>query len=162
MGFGKSLREEFIVKVRRQKKILEIIKNRHISTQSELAEALMKAGFQVTQATVSRDVKELRLVKVSQGDNTYTYGLPKGQVPVRDNNRLRRMFREVVLSIDHSENLVVIRTLPGNAHGVASLIDGADWKDLIGTVAGDDTIISVAKPKTAAEDVVQRMRNLME
>ena len=150
------------MKVRRQKKILEIIKNDHISTQSELAEALLKAGFQVTQATVSRDIKELRLVKISQGENSYTYGLPKGQVPIRDNHRLRRMFREVVLSIDYSDNIIVIRTLPGNAHGVASLIDGIDWMDIIGTVAGDDTIFSVVKEKGLAEEVAQRMRNLME
>jgi transcriptional regulator of arginine metabolism len=150
------------MKVRRQKKILEIVKNSQISTQSELAEELTKAGFKVTQATVSRDIKELRLVKVSQGDNSYTYGLPKGQIPVRDNHRLRRMFREVVLSIEYSENIIVIRTLPGNAHGVASLIDGVDWSDLIGTVAGDDTIMSVIRPKEATEDVVRRMRGLME
>jgi len=150
------------MKGRRQKKILEIIAKETISTQGELVEALQRSGFNVTQATVSRDIKELRLVKIARGDNQYAYGLPKGQVPMKDESRLRRLFRDAVLHIDYSENIVVIHTLPGNANSVCSLLDAVGWPELLGAVAGDDTIIIVVRSKELVPKVMERLNKIVD
>lgn len=151
------------MKTLRQKKIMELVENQEISTQEELAEALKKAGFEVTQATISRDIKELRFVKIPTGNNTYRYGLPpeRSNFPQND-ERLKRMIQDSVVSLDYSENLVVLRTYPGNAQAVASLIDGAEWESVIGTVAGDDTILLVVKPLGQVENLIKKIRSLME
>jgi transcriptional regulator of arginine metabolism len=150
------------MKGRRQKKILEIISKDAISTQGELVEALQKSGYNVTQATVSRDIKELRLVKIARGDNNYAYGLPKGQVPMQDESRLRRLFRDAVINLDYSENIVVIHTLPGNANSVCSLLDAVGWPELLGAVAGDDTIIVVVRSKELVPAVMERVRSIID
>jgi transcriptional regulator of arginine metabolism len=150
------------LKALRQRKIKEIIKNKNISTQEELANALKEAGFNVTQATVSRDIKELRLIKITREDNLYVYGLPKEQEIVHNEERLRLMMQEFVLNINFSENIVVIKTYPGNAHGVASLIDGSKWQSIIGTLAGDDTILLVIKPKEKVGAILHKLKSLME
>jgi transcriptional regulator of arginine metabolism len=151
-----------IMKGRRQKKILEMIAHEPISTQSELVLALQNNGFNVTQATVSRDIKELRLVKIARSDNQYVYGLPKGHVPIQDENRLRRLFRDAVMHLDHSENIVVIHTLPGNANSVCSLLDAVAWPEILGAVAGDDTIIVVIRSKEAVPLIMSRLNAILE
>lgn len=149
------------MKGKRQKRIVEIISKEPIRTQDELAAVLQNEGYNVTQATVSRDIKELRLVKVARGDG-YAYSMPKGQLPMQDGNRLRRIFRDAVLNIACSENILVIHTLPGNANSVCSLLDAAEWDEFLGAVAGDDTILAVAKTKDHVESLMQKMQNLME
>jgi transcriptional regulator of arginine metabolism len=147
------------MKIRRQKKIIEIIEKQIISTQDELAEALRATGYNVTQATVSRDIKELRLVKVTTGENEYRYGLPKEQEYVKNEERLSRLMNELVLSVAASENIIVLHTYPGNAPTIASLIDGSSWPEIIGTVAGDDTVLLIIKSlqETQARPEVVRM-----
>ena len=152
----------FSLKALRQRKIKEIIKSKNISTQEELAQALQKAGFNVTQATVSRDIKELRLIKIARKDNLYVYGLPEEQEIIHNEERLRLMMQEFVLNIDYSENIVVMKTYPGNAHGVASLIDGSKWQGVIGTLAGDDTILLVIKPKEKVGALINKLESLMK
>ncbi len=148
------------MKIRRQMKIIELIEREEIGTQEELAEKLRQNGFDVTQATVSRDIKELRLIKVPTGDHSYRYGTPREPQPANLQERLRRLFRDSAASIDFSENLIVIRTLPGNAMALASVIDGSNWQEIIGTVGGDDTILVIVKPKEAVEAVVRRFESL--
>ena len=148
------------MKIRRQMKILELIEREEIGTQEELAEKLRQSGFDVTQATVSRDIKELRLIKVPTGDHTYRYAAPREPQPANLQERLKRMFRDSATSIDFSENLLVIRTLPGNAMALASVIDGSNWPEIIGTVGGDDTILVIVKPREAVDAVVQRFESL--
>ncbi len=148
------------MKIRRQMKILELIEREEIGTQEELAEKLRQSGFDVTQATVSRDIKELRLIKVPTGDHTYRYAAPREHQPANLQERLKRMFRDSATSIDFSENLLVIRTLPGNAMALASVIDGSNWPEIIGTVGGDDTILVIVKPREAVDAVVQRFESL--
>jgi len=150
------------LKALRQRKIKEIIKNSSISTQEELAEALKKTGFEVTQATVSRDIKELRLIKIAGQDFVSVYSLPKEQEMVQNEERLRLMMQEFVIEIDFSENIVVLKTYPGNAHGVASLLDGSKWPGIIGTLAGDDTILLVIKPKEKVEVILGKLKSLMK
>lgn len=156
------------MKTGRQRKIMDIIEKQIISTQEELAEELQKAGFDVTQATVSRDIKELRLIKIPAGGNTYRYSIPKEQSFPQSEERLRRMFQDLVISMDYSENIVVLHTYPGNAHGIASLIDGSNWPEIIGSVAGDDTILLVVKGpgkinnQEAVAKLMDKLQSLME
>lgn len=149
------------MKVRRQMKILELINSRPIETQEELAELLSQSGFEVTQATVSRDIKELRLIKVPTGQDRYRYALPPELPKGTIEPRLRRIFRESVISMDSSENLIVVKCLPGSAQAVGSAIDSLDWEDIIGTVAGDDTILVVVKQKEKVPEVLKGFEQLM-
>jgi len=148
------------LKARRQAKILEVIRHAVIETQEELAEALGRHGIPVTQATVSRDIKELQLNKVSTGDGRYRYALPE-EAPSSSWDKRRRIFRESVLEVEHSENIVVIKSLPGTAPGVASAIDHLGWTEMLGSVAGDDTVLVVIKPREVAAEIAQRIRGLM-
>ena len=143
----------------RQRKIMIIIQEKIIGTQEELAEALCEEGFNVTQATVSRDIKELGLVKIAIGNERYKYALPKDiSLPEK---RITFMLREFVLSIVHSENLLVVKTAPGNASAVASSIDSAGWNEIIGTIAGDDTILLIVQSKEKVETVLQRINSYL-
>lgn len=131
-------------KGQRHIKIREIIANREIETQDELVDHLKNAGFNVTQATVSRDIKELHLVKVPMQDGRYKYSLPADQ---RFNplQKLKRSLMDSFVSIDHANNLIVMKTLPGNANAVGALIDNLDWNEILGTICGDDTILIICR-----------------
>ena len=149
------------MKNKRQKRILEIIGQEPVRTQSDLAVLLQKDGIHVTQATVSRDIKELRLIKVAKGDG-YAYSVPKGQPAMQDNSRLRRIFRDAVLRIAESGNIIVLHTLPGNANSVCSLLDAAEWDECLGAVAGDDTILIVAKSGDHIRSMLERMQGMLD
>lgn len=156
------------MKIIRQKKIVELISAKDIKTQEELAEALVKEGFQVTQATVSRDIKELRLIKISNGENSYKYGLPKENELSLNEEKISRLMKEMVRNIKTSENIVVLHTYPGNAQTVASLVDGAKWPEVVGTVAGDDTVILIInrkrekRPSPEITKIIQRLNSMMK
>ena len=145
------------MKNRRQRRILEIVSNETIGTQKELAERLQQEGFETTQATISRDIKELLLVKVNIGGDRYKYVIAQ-ETPVTD-AKLRMVLREFIISYDFSENLLILNTAPGNANTVASAIDRARWPQVIGTLAGDDTVMLVIKPKEAVKDVVEKIED---
>lgn len=150
------------MKLRRQQLILEIIESKPITTQEELARELEKRGISTTQATISRDIKELQLVKVPAGGDVYRYARPQNQMDSsRSQERLRRLFQDAVVSIDFSENIIVVHTLPGAAQGVASAIDQAGWREIIGTVAGDDTIFVIVKPRDVVMQVVEKLESLL-
>ncbi|MDR3271614.1 MAG: arginine repressor [Peptococcaceae bacterium] len=149
------------MKAQRRRKIQQFIAQETIHTQEELAERLRLEGFQVTQATVSRDIKEMGLMKILGQDDEYHYAIPGEAVFVNGLDNLRRRAREVVVSVNDSENLVIIRTTPGNAQALASLIDASRWTDVVGTVGGDDTVLVVVKPKEAVPEVRQRFMDLM-
>ena len=145
------------MKNRSQRRILEIVSNETIGTQKELAERLQQEGFETTQATISRDIKELLLVKVNIGGDRYKYVIAQ-ETPVTD-AKLRMVLREFIISYDFSENLLILNTAPGNANTVASAIDRARWPQVIGTLAGDDTVMLVIKPKEAVKDVVEKIED---
>lgn len=149
------------MKTRRQLKIQEHITNNHISTQQELAQRLLEDGFDVTQATISRDIKEMGLIKVPGVGDEYHYALRGESHPMDYQERLKRMFKEAVISFDSSENIVVIRTIPGNAQALALLLDNTDWKEVIGSVAGDDTIFLLVKPKSDVDKIINRLTGLV-
>ena len=145
------------MKARRQMKVQEIISREIVRTQEELADKLRLAGFEVTQATVSRDIKEMGLIKVPCASDDYRYAVSAEVPPSNLYDRLKRLMRETVVSINDSENLIVIRTIPGNAHALAAVLDKSNWEEVIGTVAGDDTILLVIKAKEVVSLVLERL-----
>jgi len=149
------------MKARRQMKVQEIITKEIIRTQEDLADRLRLSGFDVTQATVSRDIKEMGLIKVPSAGEDYRYAVPTEVHPTNLQDRLKRLLRETVVSINDTESLIVIRTIPGNAHALAAVLDNSNWEEVIGTVAGDDTILLVIKPKEAVSGVLGRITTLL-
>lgn len=149
-----------MTKAKRHIKIREIIAKHEIETQDELVDALKKAGYNVTQATVSRDIKELHLVKVPLPDGRYKYSLPADN---RFNplQKLKRILVDSFVNIDSAENLVVLKTLPGNANAVAALIDNLDWEEIVGTISGDDTILIVCRNKKQSEKLTKRFLQML-
>ncbi len=141
----------------RQAIIKEIVARSQVETQEELTAMLRRQHIQVTQATVSRDVKELMLVKVPAGDGRYCYALPQEPAAALSPDRVTRLLRDSVVGLADSENLIVVKTLPGTANAVASVLDGLRWPEIIGTVAGDDSILVVVKPRAAVPRVLEKL-----
>ena len=127
------------MKYSRHSKILEIIDNEEIETQEELAKGLRNCGFNVTQATVSRDIKELRLIKVLTKEGRYKYATIK-QHENAISERFIKIFKDSVVQIDFAGNMIVIKTLIGAASAAAAALDALDVKEIVGSIAGDDTI----------------------
>ena len=131
------------MKNKRQLKILELIEKHAVETQEELAARLKSEGFDVTQATISRDIKELRLAKVLDSSGRYKYATQSRDSEDKMQKKLATIFRECVTHIDCARNIVVIKTLNGLASGAAAAIDSMNISQIIGTLAGDDTIFIV-------------------
>ncbi|NLY91452.1 MAG: arginine repressor [Firmicutes bacterium] len=148
------------MKARRHGLILSIIKEQPIQTQEELGEALKAEGVEVTQATLSRDIKELGLIKVPTPNGEYRYSLPLDRNFSDLLKRAERIFEHAVISIDHTENLIVIKTSSGTAHAVAAALDDLDWKEVVGTIAGDDSILVIVRKKQQVEQVLERLYKL--
>lgn len=140
------------MKSRRHFAIMDIIARYPVSTQEELCEALRENGFDVTQATVSRDIKEMHLIKVPSPEG-YRYAVPEVSKVRSSQDRMKRLFQDSVVRIDYSNNIIVIKTLPGAAQSIASVIDNSEQEEILGTVAGDDTIFIVVKPPEDVEKV---------
>ena len=138
------------MKSQRQAKIIEIISNANVETQEQLLQALADQGFHSTQATISRDIKELRIVKELTSLGTYRYCVPEKDAPPALSDRLNTIFRECMISVDYAENLVVIHTLPGMANAAASALDAMRSSAVLGTLAGDDTVVIVMREGHAA------------
>jgi len=149
------------VKGLRHAKIKEIIERKVIETQEDLAEALRLENITVTQATVSRDIKELMLVKVPTSDGRYHYAFPQEQNIVLCQSRMERTFRDSLVDIDYSSNIIVLKTLPGTAQAIAYTIDSVKWPEILGTVAGDDTIFVIVKPPEAVPQVMAKFKALL-
>ena len=149
------------MKNKRHRMIREIVENQNIETQLQLTQELRKFGFEVTQATISRDIKELGLIKVVSGENTFRYSLPTAVV-VNNVGGSRRMFRDNVLKVVGSENIVLLKTLPGMASAVAACLDGMNWETLLGSVAGDDTIFALATSSQTAQEMVGKLQEYVE
>ena len=145
----------------RQSAILTIIEHNDIETQEELASKLREMGIVVTQATVSRDIKELRLLKVLSANGSYKYATAdKAEHGVSD--RLVRMFIDSVLSIAYAGNIVVIRTLSGSANAAGEAIDSMRWPEVLGTISGDNTIFVAVRSEAETELVVQKFKEILK
>lgn len=144
----------------RQNAILEVIRDRDIETQEELADELRRRDFKVTQATVSRDIRELRLLKVLSSDGTYKYATAdKPENGLSD--RFHRIFSESVLSISHAYNQVIIKTLPGSANVAAEMIDSLRWSEILGTLAGDNTILMIVRSVEEVDNILRRIDDML-
>ena len=146
----------------RYTKIKEIVQSRPIETQEELAKARQEEGIEVTQATVSRDIKELMLIKVPTSDGHYRYALSQEQNMLMSKNRMARLFQDSIVRVDSALNQIVIHTMPGSANMVAAAIDLAKWENVIGTIAGDDTILIITNSTESVPKITKVIVTLMK
>ena len=147
------------MKSTRHNLILEIIENKDIETQEELAEELKNHGVRVTQATVSRDIKELRLLKVLSENGGYKYATVE-RAEKGMNDRFARILAESIVSIDCVGNLMVIKTLSASAAAAGEAIDSMKWSEVLGTIAGDNTLLIIGRSNDAIESLQNRINNL--
>lgn len=144
----------------RQNKILELISKYEIETQDKLAAMLRKEGFEVTQATISRDIKELQLIKVPSPGGEYVYSMPKDR-QYHPLEKLGRYLMDSFVKLDFTGNLLVLKTLPGNAQSIGAIIDQLEWEEVIGTICGDDTCLLICRDEESQQLIKDRIFNLI-
>ncbi|MBQ9099637.1 MAG: arginine repressor [Clostridia bacterium] len=149
------------MKINRQKKILEIVSRYTVETQDDLIDRLMIEGFTVTQATISRDIRELQLTKVLTGKGTYRYVAPKKE-DLAGNMKFNAALVDSIVSVEYAQNIVVIKTYPGLANAVASGIDNLSIAEVLGCVAGDDTIFVATRHEASAKNFSERIHIMMK
>lgn len=150
-------------KEKRQKEILNIITSCNVSTQQELQDMLIDKGYNATQATISRDIKELSIIKTVSTDGVYKYDIPSN---IRDKGKspqelLENIFKEAVLSVNFAINIVVIKCHAGMAQAVCAKLDNAYFESIVGTIAGDDTVFAVVKSEALAIEFVGMLNKLL-
>ena len=149
------------MKSQRQAKIMEIISTRNVETQEQLLDLLQQEGFRGTQATISRDIKELRIVKELSSLGTYRYTTSANEVSGSFTSRLNTIFRECVTGFDYAQNIIVVRTLPGLASAAGSAIDTMHLSTVVGSISGDDTVMIVMRDNNAAAAFCGEIKNLL-
>ena len=148
------------MKTKRQTKMLELIKKHDIETQEELSDYLQKEGYQVTQATVSRDIRELKLTKVAMSNGRQKYAaLTEANEDLSE--KYTRVFRDAFVSMDMAQNILVIKTVSGMAMAVAAAVDAMKWKEVVGCIAGDDTILCAIRSVQDTEHVMDKIRQIV-
>lgn len=150
------------MKARRQAEILTIIRDYDIETQDQLLEKLREKGMKSTQATISRDIKELHLVKELTGRGAYKYAVSQKNTSLNVAGRLNTIFRESVTSYDSAQNIVVLKTMPGLASAACSAIDGMHLPNMVGSLAGDDTSILIMRTNRDAEELCAEITKMLE
>ena len=145
----------------RQAMILEIISRENIETQEQLLTRLQAQGVRCTQATISRDIKQLHLIKEPVGQGIYKYAVSGNRTKLNVAAKLRTIFRECIVSIDYAQNIVVVKTMPGLANGACSALDNMDMNDIVGSLAGDDTALRVMRNTDAAELRGQEIKDML-
>ncbi len=149
------------MKINRQSKILEIIKNNVIETQDELTARLLSEGYHVTQATVSRDIKELRIIKISDENGRYKYASPTTDgLGVRA--RYLNIIEQTVTHTEHANNLLVVKTFAGMAQAAGAAIDSMSFEGVLGCIAGDDTILVVTTDEMTADSISKKIRDIIK
>ena len=149
------------MKSERQAKIMEIISTVNVETQEQLLSLLQKEGFQGTQATISRDIKELRIVKELTSLGTYRYAASSSEMESSFTSRLNTIFRECVTSFDYAQNIIVIRTMPGLGSAAGAAIDAMNMSAVVGSLAGDDTVMVVMRDNNAAAAFCGEIKHLL-
>ena len=149
------------MKAQRQAKILEHISTTNVDTQEQLLAMLEGEGFHTTQATISRDIKELRIVKELTSLGNYRYTTGNNELEGTFSTRLNTIFKECVISFDYAQNIIVVRTLPGLASAAASAIDGMNIHAVVGSLAGDDTVMIVMRDANSAAVFCGEMKSLL-
>ncbi len=144
----------------RHSKILELIEKNDVETQDELSILLREQGYEVTQATISRDIKELKLIKVQSEHGVYRYAA-SGKEHLGQLDIFKRVFRDTVLSVEKSVGLVVVHTMTGSANAAAEAIDGLNLSEIVGTIAGDNTIFVAVREQNSLDIVLQALRSML-
>ena len=146
----------------RQAEIMRIVESVDVETQEQLLDELRRRGFSATQATISRDIKQLHLVKELSGSGRYKYALSERKSAMNLAGRLRTIFKESVTSFDVAQNIVVINTMPGRASAAAVALDGMEIPDMVGSLAGDDTAILIMRTNEAAAQFCQEIHEMLK
>lgn len=149
------------MKVARHEKIMELIHQYDIDTQEELAARLNEAGFKVTQATISRDIRALKMTKVAGKDGKSHYAILEDS-PSSLGDKYTRVLHDALTSIDVGQNMVVIKTVPGMAMGVGAALDALKWTEILGSIAGDDTVMCVARTSEDALAVKEKLKSILK
>lgn len=145
----------------RQNKILEIITQENIETQEELLKRLLESGIKSTQATISRDIKQMHLIKEPAGQGLYKYAVSDNRTRLNFAEKLRTIFRASITSIESAENIVVVKTMPGLASAACAALDDMDVNLMLGTLAGDDTAFLVMKDVESAVKFAKEIRDML-
>ena len=145
----------------RQSEILKLIRAEEVETQEQLLALLREKGYTATQATISRDIKELRLVKEQTGQGTYRYAVTDRKSSADSEARLRNIFKEGVTSVDVAQNIVVVRTMPGLASAACSAMDSMEISGMVGSLAGDDTGILIMRDNASAQQFSSEVHKLL-
>lgn len=148
------------MKAKRQMRIVELVSNNIITSQEELCKLLAEEGIKVTQATVSRDIKELHLVRVPLGDGRYKYSLMPGDPTLVYKQRFNRLFKDCCINMEKAANIIVVKTITGTAAAVGEAIDGMNLHGILGSVAGDNAVLVVVREGHSASDVLDSLRNI--
>ena len=149
------------MKNNRQSMILDIIAKEHIETQEQLLEQLRKRGVASTQATISRDIKQMHLIKEPVGRGVYKYAVSGNRTRLNFAEKLRTIFRESITSIDSAQNIVVIKTMPGLASAACAAMDGMDFSFMVGSLAGDDTAFIVMRDTESALEFCKEIKEML-
>lgn len=149
------------MKISRHAKILELIDQKNIETQEELADELKNCGFNITQATVSRDIKDLRLVKVLAEDGKYHYE-PFNKMDEDISDKLITLLSQSLISADYAGNIIVLKTISGTAMAAAAAIDALNMSDIVGTLAGDDTLFMLVRDINKISEITSKFTNLIK
>jgi len=148
------------VKNKRHSEIIKIISSYNVETQDDPIKRLNASGYQVTQATISRDIRELKLTKVPAGDNSYKYALPSHDSH-KYISKYQYIVRETIIAVDYACNMIVLKTLAGMAQAAAAAIDAMGWNEIVGSIAGDDTIFVVMRSEEKAREYTENFRNIL-
>ena len=149
------------MKTKRQNEIVRLITSGDIETQEELASALRSLGYKVTQATVSRDIRELRLIKVPAKGGGFKYAKPERH-EIAVSERLARILADSLVNVDSSGNMIVVKTLSGSANVAAEALDNLGWSEILGTIAGDNTIFIVLRNESDTAEITAKIRRLTD
>ncbi len=150
-----------MTKTERQQKIIELIGAYNISTQTELTNKLVEMGYDVTQATISRDLQEMRIMKVTLPDGTYKYAA-SNDTDIKINDKLQNVFEQCLVSVDYANNLVVLKTISGAAQAVGYALDSFTWEEIVGSIAGDDTIMIVVRNEKSAKQLCAKLMKYLD
>lgn len=148
------------MKVKRQEAILELVKKFEIETQEELAEKLNKAGFTVTQATISRDIRELKLTKIQRGVKQAYAALTENKFS--NSNKYIDILKHSFVSMDMAQNILVIKTASGTAMALATALDSLHWDEIVGTIAGDDTVMCAIRTVEDTKKLMKRLEEILQ
>ena len=149
------------MKSKRHEKILELIRDHDIETQEQLLQQLQESGFNTTQATISRDIKQMHLIKEPVGQGVYKYAVSGNRTKLNFAEKLRTIFRESITSIAYAQNIVVIKTMPGLASAACSALDNMDITYMVGSLAGDDTAFLLMRDTESAASFCEEIKEML-